>query len=253
MSGRFDYGSEPSRYADEDDDDGYTIYESRGTSGGRAGGGGGRVAGGRAGGGGGGSGGGGEDSRTVKHIDANEAKRLQAMIKTEGESEFKNFILYVKDGDGPSNEALDLLNGNVLLKTQTFIQEWSLLRVRPPWLNGVPIIVDKQEGLAHRGSVALEFLRNFHHREAIGQLGRRLGKTRRLHFDTGMAFGNNFMMTSSPWDVAGTPADRASGRVPTFASRDAGGKVKDGDRDVAAWAAKYNLIGDSAKRWQRKR
>lgn len=242
---RYEEDDEPSRYGD-DDKDSYTEHEARypahGSGGGR---------GGSGGGGGRGRGGGDDDGRGVKYIDPNEAKRLQAIIKTEGESEFKNFILYIKDGDHNSNEALDILNGNVLLKQQTFIQEVSLLRVRPPWLNGVPIIVDKAESVAHRGRVCLEFLQNFHQREAVGMMGRRLGRSRRMQFDTGMAFGNNMLMTSTPFDVRGTPAERSTGRAPTYSAREPSGKVT--ERDVQAYMQKYQMIEDSAKRWQHKR
>jgi hypothetical protein len=193
-----------------------------------------------------------EDSSNIKSIDANEARRLQAIIKTEGESEFKNFILYVKDGDVNSNEALDLLNGNVILKQQTFIQEVGLLRVLPTWLTSVPIIVDKTESLAHRGRVCLEFLRTFQQREAMGTMGKRLGKGRRAQFETGMAFNNNWTITSSPWDIHNTPADRMRGRVPLNSSgHEKTGRVS--ERDASAWAEQRQSVDDSAKRWQRKK
>lgn len=174
-----------------------------------------------------------------------------SIIKTDGDSDYKAFILYVKDGDANSCEALDLLNGNVMLKQQTFIQEVSLLRVRPTWLNGVPIIVDKADSVAHRGRVCLEFLRNFRQREAMGMLGRRLNKGRRTQFETGMAFSNNMTTTSSPWLIKGTPAEHLTGRVPMPTGRDAGGKVT--ERDVQAFMEKRGMSDDSAKRWQRKR
>lgn len=282
------------------DDDGYTVYESRGGSGGGGGGGGayggsgGRGYGGGGGGygggrdrdygggggggyggrdrdydsrdrdrdygrdrdydsgGGGASGGGGGGLAPTRSIDPAEEGRLASAIKVEGDSKYKNFILYIKDdSDRASNEALDLLNGNVLLKQQTFIQAVELLRVVPRWLVMVPAVVDVKGDVAHIGSVALEFLRSFRQREAVGQMGRRMSKGRRMAFDTGMASTNNWTLTTAPFEVAGTPAARTSGRV-SAASMTRGADDKVSEADAAAWAAARDAVESSAKRWQHK-
>jgi hypothetical protein len=191
-----------------------------------------------------------DNGATLKSIDPNEEKHLQDIIKTAGESEFLNFVLYIKDGDKNSYAALDLLNGNVMLKQQTFIQEISLLRVRPTWLNGVPIIVDKAEGVAHRGTKCHDFLRMFQQREAMGQLGRRINKGRRMQFDTAQAFSFQQTLTSSPWDVKGTPADLATGRVPRVSAKDDTGKIT--ERDGQAYEQKRAALEVSIRGWQHK-
>jgi hypothetical protein len=159
-------------------------------------------------------------------------------------------VLYIKDGDRASYAALDLLNGNVMLKQQTFLQEVGLLRVRPPWLNGVPIIVDKVEGIAHRGTKCLEFLKAYQQRGAVGQMGRRITRGRRNQFDTGQAFSFAQTLSSSPWDVKGTPADVTSGRVPRISAKVETARVT--DRDGKAYEQTRALVDASAARWQRR-
>jgi len=198
-----------------------------------------------------GGGGSGERERTsLRAIDPNEEQRLVSIIQSAGESEFLSFVLYILDGDPNSNAALDLLNGNVMLKQQTFLQEVTLLRVRPAWLNGVPIIVDKAAGVAHRGTKCLEFLTKFQQREAMGQMGRRISKGRRNQFDTGQAFSFHQTLSSSPWIVKDTPAEQTSGRVPRVSAKPSTGKIT--ERDGQAYEQKRAAQDASIRGWQRR-
>ena len=191
----------------------------------------------------------GSGASAVESIDPNKALRMQAALKTLGESEFRNFILYVKDGDEASNAALDRLNANLLLKVDTFVQDVDLLRVRPRWLTSVPVMVDKAKGVAHCGT-AVHTIFSTNQCDAIAQVGRRMDKGRRMQFETGQptlnlwgAHGDN------AWDVRNTPADHTTGRAAAMNVRPVtSGKIS--QRDVDAFKQQSALIDDAVARRQ---
>ena len=66
-----------------------------------------------------------------------------------------DYVLYVLHDDGPSAQAVDI-GGRVPGIWIRFVEE--MTTPRPPWLIGVPTLVDQQAALAHRGSAALDLL-----------------------------------------------------------------------------------------------
>lgn len=76
-------------------------------------------------------------------------------------SSFKNYVLYILNDNAGSDKLLNLVRAKPGLADKTWVQDVKLLRERPPWLNGVPIIVDKGDKKAYRGSSAFTFVQQF--------------------------------------------------------------------------------------------
>ena len=63
-------------------------------------------------------------------------------------------ILYIAPYDGPSQEALKHFPPSCGLVNITLMKE------RPSWLSGVPVLVDRTSNLVYHGSHAILFLQN---------------------------------------------------------------------------------------------
>ena len=108
----------------------------------------------------------------------------------------KDYILYVlTEGDRNSQRAITLLHANTEIFARTFVQDVRLLTVRPSFLTGVPILLDKVSGLAHCGTDAFRFLERSITEpvHATGMMGRKLKKTSRLAASSAMRTRGNFM------------------------------------------------------------
>jgi len=71
---------------------------------------------------------------------------------------FKNYTLYIFPGDNNSNTALGALNKNTSLRGNVHVQNIELLSTLPAWLDGVPIIEDKKQQRAYKGTACIEWL-----------------------------------------------------------------------------------------------
>lgn len=69
-----------------------------------------------------------------------------------------DFILYVHSRCSQSNGLVNLLIQRPL--SQILVQDVSAIAQKPPWLNGVPTLVDTKIGLVYKGSDAITFVRN---------------------------------------------------------------------------------------------
>ena len=77
------------------------------------------------------------------------------------DSDFKDYILYIAKNNPGCNALLELLIKCPVLHNRTWIQDVHQLSSRPPWLNGVPILVSKKDEQAYKGSAAMQFVKTF--------------------------------------------------------------------------------------------
>ena len=73
----------------------------------------------------------------------------------------KAYVLYVLPGSAGCARLQELIHAKPGLEDQTWVQDASLILPRPPWLTGVPILVEKASRQAHRGVRAFQFVTDF--------------------------------------------------------------------------------------------
>ena len=92
---------------------------------------------------------------------AAEAAAAAEALRSEPDDNFKQFVLYIKQGDANSAQAVIYLKKSPRL-TSTVIQDVAALPLpRPSWLVSVPTLVDKREEVVKRGSAALKQLEDW--------------------------------------------------------------------------------------------
>ena len=89
------------------------------------------------------------------------AEAAAEALRSEPDDNFKQYVLYVKEGDPNSAQALVFLKKSPRL-TSTVIQEVAAVPLpRPQWLVSVPTLVDRREQVVKRGSAALKQLEDW--------------------------------------------------------------------------------------------
>ena len=83
------------------------------------------------------------------------------------DGDYKDFIVYIKPGDPPCEKLIELMSQRGLLE-DAIVQDALLIKQRPPWLTGVPILIHQTPGnkdknveptrTAYRGSEAFKFV-----------------------------------------------------------------------------------------------
>lgn len=83
------------------------------------------------------------------------------------DGDYKDYIVYIKPGDPPCEQLMALMSQRGLLE-DAMVQDALLIKQRPSWLTGVPILIhqtpgNKEKGVeptrtAYRGSEAFKFV-----------------------------------------------------------------------------------------------
>ena len=122
-------------------------------------------------------------------------------FKDDDESVYKDYILYVVPQSVKSQNLVRFMQEHRgALFQKTWIQNALLLPRRPAWLNGVPILVDKDNKRAYKGSYALQFVQQFKDDEPMfagAVAGNYFG------FNEGesvSAFASSTARADTPWD-----------------------------------------------------
>ena len=71
---------------------------------------------------------------------------------------FKDYVLYIFPKDKNSKTAMAVLNKNLSLRANVHIQNIELLTTLPSWLDGVPIVEDKKQQRAYKGTACMDWL-----------------------------------------------------------------------------------------------
>jgi len=72
-------------------------------------------------------------------------------------AEFKQWVLFVREGDVGSMEALKYV---VAIENECMVKDVDSLTSRPPWLHGVPTLLDVKAKKKYEGSAALHQLQS---------------------------------------------------------------------------------------------
>ena len=83
----------------------------------------------------------------------------------------KAYVLYVLPGSPGCARLQELIHAKPGLEDQTWVQDAGLIVPRPPWLTGVPILVEKASRRAHRGAQAFKFVADFADEDVWGFSG----------------------------------------------------------------------------------
>jgi hypothetical protein len=98
-------------------------------------------------------------STTNSPADAGDARRLDA--DGDDPSSFKDFVVYVINDNPACEKLLNMLRSKQGLASRTWVQDVKVLREKPAWLNGVPIVVEKAQKKAFRGTSAFTFVSEY--------------------------------------------------------------------------------------------
>jgi hypothetical protein len=161
-------------------------------------------------------------------------------------SVYKTHVLYVLPSDANCTKLLSLLEGHPI-NEDVYTQDVSLLKQRPAWLDGVPILVNKGNSQAHKGKNIYAYLKEWKNDELLPanastggyasfehngehELGSKTSKSFSSLYDSGM-----FTMEEDAEDAAGASARAAAKGSPPSSQPDAasGSTRRDQQREQA--------------------
>ena len=161
--------------------------------------------------------------------DVGDARRLDA--DGDDPSSFKDFVVYVLNDNPACDKLLHLLRNKQGLAGRTWVQDVKLLREKPAWLTGVPIVVEKAGKKAFRGTSAFTFVNEYKDEDmSFGGFG----SSSSFAFDDGKDRGARSarMLSADTYGLvnphAADPSDSDQARGETRGMREAsGGDVMD--------------------------
>jgi hypothetical protein len=133
----------------------------------------------------------------------------------------KAYVLYVLPGSPGCARLQELIHAKPGLEDQTWVQDAGLIVPRPPWLTGVPILVEKASRRAHRGAQAFKFVADFADEDVWGFSGFGTSGSSCFAFEDGNSSVNE--ARGSRVAAADTYGGAAIGAAPAAATPPGGG------------------------------